>query len=176
VGVKEKIMATDIIMWVGEEHYTVREFIEEAKQMGVSKRIPRTAIPEGIVPGESRIFIKHHKAIVHCNDLVGLGEELGIPIEQDIEDSLDPDTPLPENMLRLVMELDEIRSDSHELYDAIAGELSYDVWYSPGVIGYSYITGLQYVAYDDEDDLPENLQHMSHLVEPVRVVYDESNS
>ena len=47
----------DIIMWIGEDNYTVSEFIEEAKAMGVSKRIPANSIPEGIIPGRSRLSL-----------------------------------------------------------------------------------------------------------------------
>ena len=93
----------DIIMWAGEEHYTVGSFIREAERMGVSKRIPRTAIPEGIVPGQSRILIKHRQAILQAERLESLFIEL--QITYDLPEEYMP----PDGMLRLVMFLEDLR-------------------------------------------------------------------
>jgi len=153
----------DVIMWAGEDHYTVSSFIQEAKIMGVSKRIPKTAIPEGIVPGRSKIFIKHRRAIVNGNldDLLRtLDESLYL---QHCE--------LPDNMLHLVIFLERLRESEPAIWKELVE--GYKLFWTPGVIGYAYITGIQYVAYDHEEGLPDEMAHMDYLVEPVRIEYEE---
>jgi hypothetical protein len=49
-------------MYVGSE-YTVPAYIREAREWGVSKRIPANSIPEGIVPNVSRLFLWHTEVI-----------------------------------------------------------------------------------------------------------------
>lgn len=154
----------DLIMWAGEEHYTVSSFIDEAKRMGVSKRIPQNSIPHGIVPGQSRIFIKHRKAMVY-------GELEGLSIELSHNFHIITDLGIDDNMLELVMILEQIHEQNPEYWNELVEE--YDLTWAPGVIGYSYITGLQYVAQDNEEGLPEELAHMEHLVEPVRIEYED---
>jgi len=46
----------DYLMWVGGKFYTVQSFIEEARRMGVCKRVP--FFPK-IKVGETRIFLIH---------------------------------------------------------------------------------------------------------------------
>lgn len=43
------------LMWVGRKYYDEYSFIDEARRMGVSKRIP--FIPFGLVPGKSVIYL-----------------------------------------------------------------------------------------------------------------------
>jgi hypothetical protein len=50
---KEKL---DYLMWVGGKFYTIQSFIEEARRMGVCRRVP--VIPR-IIAGETRIFLIH---------------------------------------------------------------------------------------------------------------------
>lgn len=151
----------DIIMWAGEEHYTVSSFIKEAERMGVSKRIPRTAVPEGIVPGQSRILIKHRQAIVHSEYL----DELLLGLYTHGM----PEYSLPDDMLKVVMFLEDLRDEDHQTWKFLVEE--YELTWTSGVIGYSYITSIQYVASDDEEELPEDLQHLEGYVEPVRIEY-----
>ena len=155
----------DIIMWVGEEHYTVGSFIREAEQMGVSKRIPRTAIPEGIVPGQSRILIKHRKAIVH-GDLDGLLRKLD-------EAMYLSHVTLPEDMITLVVFLEVLQEKEFAIWQELVE--GYNLTWTSGVIGYSYITSIQYIASDDEEELPEDLQHLEGYVEPVKIKYEEKD-
>lgn len=54
---------TDLVMWVGTNHYpTVQDFIDEAKSMGVSKRIGR--LPHCLVPGVTRLFFAHDEGFI----------------------------------------------------------------------------------------------------------------
>lgn len=48
------------IMGVGERYYTPEEFLDEAKRMGVSKRIP--FIPKELKLGETIVYLAHPKA------------------------------------------------------------------------------------------------------------------
>ena len=158
----------DVIMWAGEEHYTVGSFIREAERMGVSKRIPATAIPEGIVIGQSRILIKHRQAILQGENLEQLFLELKY-VYQIPEEWIQPD-----GMLFLVMFLEDLRKTQPIIWESTVEQ--YDLTWTPGVIGYSYITSIQYVAQDFEDDLPEELSHLEGYVEPVRVEYDDESN
>jgi len=157
----------DVIMWAGEEHYTVGSFIREAEQMGVSKRIPATAIPEGIIPGQSRILIKHRQAIVQ-----GMLDELVLELAYTYD--LPDEYAVADGMLRLVMFLEDLKVSDPVAWESLV-EI-YELTWTSGVIGYSYITSIQYVAQDFEDDLPEELSHLEGYVEPVRIeVTDENN-
>lgn len=48
------------LMWVGSKFYTPHSFINEAREMGASKRIP--AIPKGFVVGETWVVLAHRQA------------------------------------------------------------------------------------------------------------------
>lgn len=48
------------LMWVGEKFYTHENFISEAIELGVSKRI--SAIPNNFVLGKTWVFLAHKKA------------------------------------------------------------------------------------------------------------------
>ena len=61
--------ATCYIMGVGEKFYTAQEFIQEARTMGISKRIP--FVPKDLVVGETVIYLAHRKAIRVGNDYNG---------------------------------------------------------------------------------------------------------
>lgn len=150
----------DLLMWVGTDQYTVSEFIREAQQMGVSKRISRTAIPEGVVPGKSKLLIKHRAAIVNSPRLDELAEQTGLNLQ------------MPEDMLKLTIALEDLRDFNHQEYFQEWQILvkDFEITWSPGVIGYTTITGVQYVAHEHEDELPEDLAHMDNLIEPIRVM------
>ena len=50
------------LIWVGESFYkTPREFMNEAIEMGISRRI--TAVPRGFVIGESWVLLGHRKVV-----------------------------------------------------------------------------------------------------------------
>ncbi|HEC65135.1 hypothetical protein LCGC14_2247890 [marine sediment metagenome] len=153
----------DVIMWAGENNYSVSEFINEARKMGVSKRIPRNSIPEGIVPGRSRLLIKHKKAIVKT--------ELESDYPLLIDNLIVNDYPVSEgSMLSVVMALENLYKEDIEFWREFI--YVYGITWHPGVIGYSYITGLQYVVEEEEEDLPEDLAHIKYL-EPIKMEYDD---
>ena len=155
----------DVIMWAGEEHYTVGSFIREAEQMGVSKRIPATAIPEGIVPGQSRILIKHRQAILQGENL----EQFFLELQYVYQ--IPEEWTQPEGMLFLVMFLEDLKISDPVSWESAVEK--YELTWTPGVIGYSYITSIQYITQDFEDDLPEELSHLEGYVEPIRMEVSE---
>jgi hypothetical protein len=179
----------DILMWVGKEYYTAGSFIKEAKTMGVSKRISKTSIPEGIVSGQSRLFICHPEAILKVtaddkdlSDLLDILWNLGLISQDDIEmatwdevyweyENLQPMDFVPEGMLTIVKALD---SADKNLRSQIVKD--FEILWHPGVIGYSYIVGLEYVCKDDENTLPPGLSHMDGYIKPVIVEMDEDDA
>ena len=53
-----------ILLGIGKNFYpTVPSFIDEARAMGVSKRLPRDFKPEGLTPGQSKLILVHPKAV-----------------------------------------------------------------------------------------------------------------
>jgi len=50
------------LLWVGEKFYSVEEFMKEAREMGVSRRI--TAIPRGFELGKTWVFLAHIRAVL----------------------------------------------------------------------------------------------------------------
>lgn len=53
----------DVAIWVGEQYYPfVSDFIEETREMGISRRIPRNFPIEKLTPHKSRIFFIHSRA------------------------------------------------------------------------------------------------------------------
>lgn len=177
--------AVSILMCVGEESYSLDSFISEAYDLGVSKRIPKTAIPEGIIPGLSKLFLAHAKAIVKTTrgnlkelayDLFMLGEiqetawqglvDLDQPFWEN--DKLSPGDFVPLPMLTITRALSRLKENIHEDLKEKFGLV-----YCQGVFGYAPITSIQYVAKAGEDDLPDDLIHLSGYVEPVKVVYKD---
>ena len=51
------------LMWVGKRHYTPESFIQEAIEMGVSKRIAQ--IPKNLELGKTRILVAHPDAVTN---------------------------------------------------------------------------------------------------------------
>lgn len=173
--------APDIIMYVGEQYYTLHDYISEALQQGVHKRISSASIPDGIVPWESKIFLAHSKAILRTNigELADLAYELldrgymtQVQYNSFVENTepfwtgeeLKPEDFVPAQMLMLATVLSTV--PANELAEI---EIKWGVEYFPGVFGYAYIAGMHYICKPDEDDLPLELRHMKDLIEPVHV-------
>jgi hypothetical protein len=54
----------DIAIWVGEQFYPfVSDFIEEAREQGISRRIPRNFPIEKLTPHKSKMFFIHSRAV-----------------------------------------------------------------------------------------------------------------
>jgi hypothetical protein len=77
---------------------------------------------------------------------------------------------LPEGMITLVTFLEILQEKEFAIWQELVE--GYNLTWTSGVIGYSYITSIQYIAYDDEEELPEDLQNIEGI-EIVRIEYDE---
>lgn len=179
-----------ILSCAGRKFYRLHEFIEEAEDDGISKRIPLGSIPEGLVPGRSKIFIAHPDAIVKVNapekTLRHLAWELveaGVLTQVQYMKLVDLDNPywtgeglnsedfVPECMLDITFALSILSEQDLRGYNKLVRE--FELKFCMGVIGWSVLQGVQYIAKKDEDDLPPELQHYRGLVTPVRVTYTE---
>lgn len=175
-------MIPSILMTVGRQYYTLAEYIDEAKEMGVSKRIAMTAIPEGLVPGMSKIFIAHPDAIVKVTadgkclaDLVRvvLGETYVSPDFAPYweQEKIQPDEVIPDHMLSLTYAFSKLPAAERAKLTA-----EYGLVFHMGVIGYTFFEGVQFVMPAGETELPENARQLLPLVEsgyvqPVHVTY-----
>jgi len=52
---KLEVTPFDLLMWVGSSYYKLEEFIDEARRIGCSKRIPK--LPIGVVNKVTRVFL-----------------------------------------------------------------------------------------------------------------------
>lgn len=182
-----------ILMTVGRQFYKLYEYVDEARNDGVSKRIPVTAIPEGMIRGLSKILLAHPDAIVKVTadgkTLADLAYELYlldlITREQweELAANLQPfwtgedlkaGDYVPEQMLTITYALSKVPDKQHsDLIDQFGLE------FCMGIFGWSPFTGFQLVLpNDNNDELTDKLAHLQPLidmgyVEPVHVVYEE---
>ena len=62
---RNTVIAPDILVFRGEKYWpTPEDVIREVHAQGLSVRIPRNNIPEGMVSGLSRITLAHVKAVL----------------------------------------------------------------------------------------------------------------
>lgn len=163
----------DLLMLVGQE-YTVPEYIAESVAYGVSKRIPLTAIPNGIVPGVSRLFLWHTKVIPlvraeACtlfdvvSRLIDLGAltrdqatvyELGEMWRPD-DGLLLPDSYVPPHILMVTCAIQKLPpADRRQL------EKDFKIEWQGGIFSWTYLGLPQMVVPKDatEADLPEEVR------------------
>lgn len=175
------------LSWVGEDNYTFAQAVDECMSMGVSRRINLKGIPEGFVPGVSKIFLVHPKAIIRVAfgslwellyDLMLLGyistrawEDL---IANEYEDKLpytarlEPYDFVPKDAGLAAYYVSKVTPAEYKYLDD-----KYKFTFSPGVFGYAPFGEFQYVLKPGESDLPKELQHLEGYVEPVKVLYDD---
>jgi hypothetical protein len=179
-----------LLMTVGEQFYKLHEFISEAETIGISKRIPLTAIPIDMVKAISKVFVAHPKAIVKVTapgktlqDLAYSLAELKYLSMVELAHLVELDRPfwtgeklasydfVPASMLDITVALSKTNSaECKEL------EKKYGLEYVMGIFGWSHFTGLQLVMAPNETELPDNLKHLQPLIdngtiEPVHVIY-----
>jgi len=62
------------LIWIGAKHYKTAEvFLEEAREMGISRRLP--AIPNGFEFGEHYVYLAHKAAVIPCIRDFEIGED-----------------------------------------------------------------------------------------------------
>lgn len=173
---------SDLLMFVGKEFYRLHQFISEAQNQGVSKRIPESMIPS-IIPGRTRLFLAYPEVIVLTSDYRNLTKALlalgyiGASLIEDWDQTTwieDPATYIPTDMLTVRIALELCETEHPEKYAELVQK--YSVSYQPGIFAFTYLTGIQYVCKDGEENLPNHLSHFEGTIEPVIVVHlEESN-
>lgn len=171
---------SDIAMCIGQEHYPwPSDFSDEAKSLGVSKQIPRTAIPS-IDPGKSCLVLIHPHVLISVNTPGMTLIDLGIELEGDLcrkvytldgarawvmENLIDAETGHSKLCFIDLLKQAELESKLKRY------EEKYNIKYHYKFIGYTYLTGIQYVAKDSESQLPPKLEGKG--IEAVRIKYRE---
>ena len=170
--------AVDLLLHVGLE-YSVPQYLAEAEEMGVSKRISITSIPERLVPSVSKVFLWHSQAIPFVTapgkTMVDLVADLQVRrlLDMDFDpedfdwspsDWLLPDDYVPPGTLQVTCAIQQNR----EVWTKLNEE--YKLKWQGGCVAYSVIGKIRYILKDDETDIPEYLHPYRHLVDAVRVV------
>ncbi|MBM3129482.1 MAG: hypothetical protein FJ009_12750 [Chloroflexi bacterium] len=142
--------ARDLMVFRGEKYWsTPEDVIREVHQQGLSVRIPRNTVPEGMVRGLSRIALAHIKAVM--------------AIEHGTEDELraafanlhDPDVDAV-----LARTYEHAPSRWLEMPDTEATRAIFEqfgVKFSPGIFAFCYWTGCAYYLKPGEDEAPRDL-------------------
>lgn len=157
--------ARDILVFRGAEYWpTPEDVIREVHAQGLSVRIPRNQIPEGLVHGLSRIALGHIKAVMTIEH-APLNEE-GNPMtaEEAVRAAFEAaiqvegHDPEIEAVLGRTYEhapsrwLEIPPSDTQrEIFERLG------VKFSPGIFAWSYYTGLTYYLKPDETEAPAEL-------------------
>ncbi len=147
--------AKDILIFRGADYWpTPEDVIREVHAQGLSVRIPRNNIPNGLVKGLSRIALGHIKAVMVIEK--GTPDELRAAFEAltEIEDH---DPKIDQVLARAYdhapsrwLEMPE--SDAkREIFERLG------VSYKPGIFAYCYYSGATYYLKPDENEAPEDL-------------------
>ncbi len=157
--------ARDILVFRGAEYWpTPEDVIREVHAQGLSVRIPRNQIPEGLVHGLSRIALGHIKAVMTVETLPL--DDAGAPMtpEQALRAAFEGVTQIEGHDPRI----DEILARTYEhapsrwleMPECEAKREIFErlgVRFSPGIFAYSYYTGLTYYLKPDETEAPAEL-------------------
>ncbi len=151
--------ARDILVFRGAEYWpTPEDVIREVHRQGLSVRIPRNNIPEGMVKGLSRIALAHIKAVLIIEK--GTEEELRAAFEALHDEKVDEVLARKyEHAPSRWLEIPE--SDAKQEFFERLG-----VSFQPGIFAYCYWTGTSYYLKPDEEQAPEDLARKG--VQPVR--------
>jgi hypothetical protein len=174
--------APSVIMVVGKKYYEFHEAIAEYKELGISKRIGKKNIPEGLVPFKSKLFVAHPDAIILIGNenygLADLGMDLykeGVLSDRALEEvvgleqnwnpeELKSDDPVPEPMLYLAEAYSKSESRA-------ALQSNYEIETRMGVFGYAYLQRIEYVVRPGETEVPDDLAHLD--IVPVHYEYED---
>ncbi len=143
--------ARDILMFRGAEYWpTPEDVIREINAQGLSIRIARNNIPEGMVRGLSRIALGHVNAVM--------------TIEKGTEDELlKAFEALDDADLNAVLQADYEHAPSQwlEIPESKAKREIFERFgmkFSPGIFAYTYYTGASYYVKPGEDNAPPDLE------------------
>ncbi len=142
--------ARDILVFRGAEYWpTPEDVIREVHRQGLSVRIPRNNIPEGMVKGLSRIGLAHIKAVLVIEK--GTEEELRAAFEALHDEKVDEVLARQyEHAPSRWLEIPETDA-KQEIFERLG------VSFQPGIFAYCYWTGTSYYLKPDEEQAPEDL-------------------
>lgn len=142
--------ARDILVFRGAQYWpTPEDVIREVHVQGLSVRIPRNNMPEGMVRGLSRIALAHVKAVLTIehgaeDDLRAAFAALGDPAVDAV----------------LARTYDHAPSRWLEIPDSDAQREIFErlgVKFTPGIFAFCYWTGCTYYLKPGEDQTPRDL-------------------
>lgn len=147
--------ARDILIFRGAQYWpTPEDVIREVHAQGLSVRIPRNNIPEGLVHGLSRIALGHIKAVMTIEN--GTEEDLRAAFEALAQ--VEGHDPAIDEILGRAYEHRPSRwsempeSDAkREIFERLG------VSFKPGIFAYCYYSGATYYLKPDETEAPEDL-------------------
>ncbi len=142
--------ARDILVFRGADYWPTPEaVIREVHAQGLSVRIPRNNIPEGMVKGLSRIALAHIKAVMVIEK--GTVEELRTAFEVLHDEEVDR---------VLARKYEHAPSQWLEIPDSSAKREILErlgVSFKPGIFAFCYWTATSYYLKPDENDAPQDL-------------------
>jgi len=147
--------ARDILIFRGAQYWpTPEDVIREVHVQGLSVRIPRNNIPDGLVHGLSRIALGHIKAVMTIEN--GTEEDLR-PAFEALTKEEEHDAKIDEVLARTYEHrpsrwLEMPESDAkREIFERLG------VSFKPGIFAYCYYSGATYYLKPDETEAPEDL-------------------
>jgi hypothetical protein len=150
--------AQDILIFRGKQYWpTPEDVIQEVHRIGLSCRIARQSIPDGMVPGVSRIALAHRLATLYQgNEVVGLKTHATLLNELKARFAALADP-----------RVNAILCSSYEHWAsrflAMPAEVALRIFdelnlrFVPGVFGYCYWTATTYYLRRGESAVPEDL-------------------
>ncbi len=159
--VPDQAGAKDILIFRGAEYWpTPEDVVREVHAQGLSVRIPRNNIPNGLVKGLSRIALGHIKAVMVIekgtpDELRAAFEALTDPERESKDEDHDPKI---DQVLASTYEhapsrwLEMPESDAkREIFERLG------VSYKPGIFAFCYYSGATYYLKSEETETPEDL-------------------
>lgn len=153
--------ARDILVFRGAEYWpTPEDVIREVHGQGLSVRIPRNNIPEGMIKGLSRIALAHIKAVLVIEK--GTEEELRAAFAALHDEVVDQVLARKyEHAPSRWLEMPESQA-KREVLECLG------VSFKPGIFAFCYWTGTSYYLKPDENEAPQDLARKG--IQPVRGV------
>ncbi|CAG0981129.1 hypothetical protein ANRL3_02138 [Anaerolineae bacterium] len=157
--------ARDILVFRGAEYWpTPEDVIREVHAQGLSVRIPRNQIPEGLVHGLSRIALGHIKAVMTVENAPLDAEGNPMTAEDAVRAAFEAATQFeghdPEIDAILGRTYEHAPSRWLEMPESETKREIFEklgVKFSPGIFAYSYYTGLTYYLKPEETEAPVEL-------------------
>jgi hypothetical protein len=157
--------ARDILVFRGAEYWpSPEDVIREVHAQGLSVRIPRNQIPEGLVHGLSRIALGHIQAVMTIENAPLNEEGNSMAAEEAVRAAFEAAARVegqdPEIEAGLGRSYEHAPSRWLEMPDGDAKREIFEklgVQFSPGIFAFAYYTGLTYYLKPDETEAPAEI-------------------